>query len=305
MPVGGRREIPSRSWLPTRRGERYGARLRSECFFKPESGGGWSRLLTNVLSQMGLGYFFVFLLLGRSFRVQLVAALVRAHRLLGSDGDLARSRSLAGRRCGQHGRAERCCFRRCCRTSQNTRISRAEFDRWLLGTVNPGGFGTINFIPAAVTMLMGVMAGQLLRGSLGDREKLRQLLGGGAICMLAAVIASFTVCPIVKRIWSPSFTLFSGAWVLWMLALFYWLIDVRKNRTSRPSNGMLRRGPSHEQVSRPVGPTLSWWTYPLVVVGMNSLAIYMMAMLLPAWTAETLKRYLGEQISFRPLRTDN
>ena len=49
----------------------------------------------------------------------------------------------------------------------------------------------------------------------------------GRVWNCLAFRASFTVCPVIKRIWTPAFTLHSGAWVLWMLALFYWVIDVR------------------------------------------------------------------------------
>ena len=54
-----------------------------------------------------------------------------------------------------------------------------------------------------------------------------------------------------------------------MLAALYWLIDIR---------GYKR------------------WTYPLIVVGMNSIAIYCMEMLLKPWVAANLRRHLGDGI---------
>ena len=105
--------------------------------------------------------------------------------------------------------------------------------------VHAAGYATLNFIPSLVTMLIGVLAGTLLRGPRTDSEKVRYLLIAGLVCLVAAVVASFTVCPIVKKIWTPAWTLFSGAWVLWTLAGLYYVIDVR---------GWKR------------------WTFPLVVV---------------------------------------
>ena len=148
-------------------------------------------------------------------------------------------------------------------------------DRWLLNQIprknrfllNPEGFATLNFIPSLVTMVMGLIAGQLLRSSSTEKQKVAYLMAGGAICMTIAMIAGFTVCPMIKRIWTPSWTLYSGAWVLWMLAALYWVIDIRG---------------------------IKFWTWPLVVVGTNSLAIYLMHFLLFRWTADRIQVYFGE-----------
>lgn len=148
-------------------------------------------------------------------------------------------------------------------------------DRWFLNKIprktpfllNPEGFATLNFIPSLVTIVMGLIAGQLLRSSSTEKQKVAYLMAGGAICMTIAMIAGFTVCPIIKRIWTPSWTLFSGAWVLWMLAALYWVIDIRG---------------------------IKFWTWPFVVVGKNSLAIYLMYFLLFRWTAHRIQVYFGE-----------
>ncbi len=87
--------------------------------------------------------------------------------------------------------------------------------------------------------------------------------------MIAAVIASYTVCPIIKKIWTPAWTLFSGAYVLWVLAALYWVIDIKKCRA---------------------------WTFPLIVVGTNSLAIYLMSMLSKRWISDRLENYFGSEI---------
>jgi predicted acyltransferase len=77
------------------------------------------------------------------------------------------------------------------------------------------------------------------------------------------------VGPLVKRIWTPSWTLFSTGWCCLILAGLYGVIDVAGWRR---------------------------WTFPLVVVGVNSIAIYCMEMLLDGWAARTLKTHLGPEI---------
>jgi len=232
-------------------------------------------IFTNVLSQIGLGYLFLFSLLGMQFRTQLIIAAVvltgywlafAVYPAPTADFDFAAVNS-DGQWVG-HGLFSH--------FIKNTDMA-TSFDGWLLNLfprstpfeLHSGGYATLNFVPSTVTMLFGVMSGQLLRGSRSPNEKFRMLVYSGVICMVLAVAAGFTICPIIKRTWTPSWTLFSGAWVLWLLAVFYWVIDVR-----------------------------GWkkWSFPLVVVGMNSIAIYFMGALLKPWTVKTLKIHLGPEL---------
>jgi predicted acyltransferase len=232
-------------------------------------------MFTNVLAQIGLGYFFVFLLMGRSFRVQVATALIV---LVGYGAWFvqhpapdplpgAAAESISGLSVPQH-------------IAEHFSLGEnpaADFDVWLFNTLprtkkhtaHSGGYATLNFIPSAVTMLLGVMAGTLLRSGRDEKEKLRFLVIGGATCIGVAVVLSFTLCPVIKKIWTPAWALYSGAWVLWILGGLYWLIDVRGWRA---------------------------WTFPLVVVGMNSLAMYLMGMLLRRWVSDRFEVYLGDQI---------
>lgn len=236
-------------------------------------------LFTNVLGQIGLGYFFVYLTLGLSVRVQVViAAIVLAgytvwlntapipeslsEKAIASIQDLSVSQSVARQYAIEANAA-----------------AQADLSllRWLLQNpslqTHPGGYATLNFVPAAVTMLLGVMAGTLLRSDVDPTTKLMRLLVGAAVCMAIAVAASFTVCPVVKRIWTPAWTLYSGGYVLMMLAGLYWVIDVARYRR---------------------------WTFPLVVVGANSLAMYMMSMLWKGWIAQRIEVYFGDDVFSGP-----
>jgi predicted acyltransferase len=230
----------------------------------------------NVLTQIGLGYTFLYLLLGRGVAVQLtaVAAILAGywyvffnHPLPGSEFDPAAVglpkdwEQMTG------------LF---AHWNKNANFA-ADFDVWFLNLFpraqpfrfNSGGYQTLNFVPSLATMILGLMAGELLRGPRDAWQKARVLIGAGALCLVLGPVAGGTICPVVKRIWTPSWTLFSAGWTFWMLAAFYWIIDLRGHRA---------------------------WAFPLVVVGMNSIAMYCMAQLIRPWTARTLKTHFGQGI---------
>jgi predicted acyltransferase len=230
----------------------------------------------NVLSQIGLGYAFVFLLLGRGLKVQLgaLAAILVGYWLWfflfplpGPNFDYA-SVGWSQDWQGLPGWFAH--------WDKNTNAA-AWFDSWFLPLFPPadpnkpyrfnaGGYQTLNFIPSMGTMLLGLMAGELLQSRRDGRYKFLVLVAAGAVCLGLGWLAGQLVCPLVKRIWTPSWTLFSSGWTFWLLAGFYWLIDLRGWRR---------------------------WAFPLVVVGMNSIAMYCMAQLLKPWVGDTLKRHLG------------
>jgi predicted acyltransferase len=127
------------------------------------------------------------------------------------------------------------------------------------------GYVTLNFIPSLGTMILGLMAGEyLLRSTAKPARKTVVLLVAGAVCLGLGLLAGYFLCPIVKRIWTPSWVLYSGGIVTAMLAVFYWVIDVQ-----------------------------GWkkWAFPLVVVGMNSIAMYVMAQLMKGWIGESFARH--------------
>lgn len=144
--------------------------------------------------------------------------------------------------------------------------------------VNEGGYQTLNFIPSIATMLLGLMAGTVLRSSQSDGEKVKWLLKAGAICFGVSMALDTSIwpveipncdwhlAPIVKRIWTPGWAVFSSGWTFWMLAVFYWVIDIRQWRR---------------------------WSWPLVIVGMNSIAMYVMAQLMKSWVGGALKTHLA------------
>jgi hypothetical protein len=150
----------------------------------------------------------------------------------------------------------------------------ADFDRWFLNLLprakehvfQAGGYQTLNFVPALVTMTMGLLTGSYLRSEGSDGRKCARLVIAGILLLLVGTVLGLLACPLVKRIWTPSWTLFSGGWVLLLLAAFYWLVEIAGFRRL---------------------------VFPLVVVGMNSIFIYLMHSLCAGWIRETLKTHFG------------
>jgi heparan-alpha-glucosaminide N-acetyltransferase len=133
------------------------------------------------------------------------------------------------------------------------------FDRWFLNLFPPqnwfqynsGGYATLSFIPTLGTMILGLIAGGWLKGGGTGWSKAAWLALAGAAFLAAGYTADYLgVCPSVKRIWTPSWTLFSGGWCFLFLAAFYTVMDVMEYQT---------------------------WAFPLRVIGMNSIAAYCIA----------------------------
>ena len=102
-------------------------------------------------------------------------------------------------------------------------------DMLLMGKINGGGWVTINFVPTAAHTIWGVLAGKLLISNVSATKKISTLLIAGAIGLITGYGLDYAgITPIIKRIATASFTLASGGYVMLVLALLYWLIDVKK-----------------------------------------------------------------------------
>ena len=77
------------------------------------------------------------------------------------------------------------------------------------------------------TVALGSLAGYMTRHGNGDRlATARRLLTAGAVLLAAGLLCGMAQ-PIIKRIWTASFALYSAGWCYLLLALFYWWIDVK------------------------------------------------------------------------------
>lgn len=190
--------------------------------------------LINVLAQVGITYFLAYLIMQLRFRWQAVisAAILVGYWALfvafpGTEGPFM---------------------------SKTTNIG-AVIDKFVFGHVNDDYWTTVNFLTSTVTTLFGVWTGQLVKSGRSHREKMT-IIGGSAVACLALGLAIHPWNPIIKRICTTSFTLYSAGWVLLMLLAFYWLVEVKGYRK---------------------------WTFPLVVIGANSIFIYSVHQVLQGW----------------------
>jgi len=198
------------------------------------SGGRLSFQLINVLAQIGITYFLCYLIMQLQFRWQaaVAAIILIGHWALfvafpGTEGPFL---------------------------SKTTNIG-AVVDKFLFGRVNPGYWATLNFITSTATTLFGVWTGRLLQSRRTDGQKMGILAISAAACLaLGLIIHPWN--PIVKKICTTSFTLYSTGWVLLMLLAFYWAIEVKGYRK---------------------------WAFPLLVVGANSIFIYSLEIVLYGW----------------------
>ena len=231
----------------------------------------------DTLTQIGLGYGFLFLLgLTNSFRVQLGALMVilvgywgafALYPLPDTNFDWTKAGVAADWQHHLEGFAAH--------WNKNTNPAWA-FDVWFLNLFprakpflyNGGGYATLSFIPTLGTMILGLLAGNLLRNNWKWWNKFGIFVVAGAVCFgLGWGLDTLGVCPVVKRIWTPSWVLFSGGICFLILAAFYLVIDIAR---------------------------LKFPVLPLIVIGSNSIVAYCMAdTLLNPFFVKNLKTHLG------------
>jgi predicted acyltransferase len=152
------------------------------------------------------------------------------------------------------------------------------FDTWFLNLFprperfqyNGGGYATLSFVPTLGTMILGLIAGGVLAKESPGLTKARWFATAGIICLVfGAALGLLGVCPVVKRIWTPAWTIFSGGWCFLFLAGFYLLVDLWGKKG---------------------------WVFPLIVVGMNSIAAYCIAHLFDTFIHKNLVTHLGSGV---------
>jgi heparan-alpha-glucosaminide N-acetyltransferase len=231
----------------------------------------------DTLTQIGLGYPFLFLLAPRSTRTLWVAlaAILGGYWLAwalypvaGPGYDFAAVGVPADWPHHYSGLAAH--------WNKNANLGHA-FDTWFLNLfprqspfiANRGGYLTLNFIPTLGTMILGLIAGRQMR-AVSPGVPLRWLLVTGAALIAAGIVLHVTgINPVVKRIWTPSWTLFSGGLCYLLLAGFSWVIDMKGYRR---------------------------WAFPLIVIGLNSIAAYVIAHVWEQFIAGAFKTHLGQHV---------
>jgi heparan-alpha-glucosaminide N-acetyltransferase len=168
--------------------------------------------------------------------------------------------------------------------NQNGNVAWA-FDRWFLNFFprqqeflgNGGGYSTLSFLPTLGTMILGLIAGRWLKNDPPPREGvsassaliLARLAAAGVACLaIGWGLDRLGICPSVKKIWTPAWTLFSGGWCFLIIATFYLVADV-------------------------------WGAkrlfFPLIVIGLNSIAIYVLVHTVSGFFSKALLTHFGKQ----------
>jgi len=112
--------------------------------------------------------------------------------------------------------------------------------------------GIVSTIPAIATVLLGIMAGRILRLDRSLTRRAMCLFATGALLLAAGLVANIWL-PINKKLWTSSFSLFMAGLDFMIFAGMVWLVDVR---------GYKR------------------FTKPLVIMGLNAITVYMVSELL-------------------------
>jgi predicted acyltransferase len=230
----------------------------------------------DTLTQIGLGYVFLFMLGFGSVRVQLGAlvfilvgywAAFALYPLPGPAFDYAAAGVTPDWEHNLKGFAAH--------WNKNTNLAWA-FDQWFLNLFprekpflfNNGGYATLSFIPTLATMILGLLAGNVLRSTTPLTRKVKMFLVAGLALIVLGLICHYTgLNPIVKRIWTPAWVLFSGGCCFLLLAFFYGLID---------------------------GAGYRKWAFFLLVIGMNSIAAYILADGFAGFISQSFYIHLGK-----------
>jgi heparan-alpha-glucosaminide N-acetyltransferase len=233
----------------------------------------------DTLTQIGLGYVFLFLLGFTRVRTQIITLVLililfwAAFAIYPAPGPQFDYPSVGVPQNWSHNYTGFLSH-----WNKNSNLS-WRFDVWFLNlfprehpfVFNEGGWSTLSFIPTLGTMIMGLLAGEWLKRPGSKEQKLRGLVVAGAGSVLLGLIWQWVgLCPIVKRVWTSSYTLYSGGLVVLILAAFYALIELKGWRA---------------------------WAFPMIVVGMNSIAIYVMSWTMVDFFGGAVDRHIGNVIS--------
>jgi predicted acyltransferase len=199
--------------------------------------------LINVLCQIALGYVICFAVMQLRFTWQVVAGigLIVLHQALffvypGEQGPFDPAGNIG-----------------------------AVLDRALLGYNYSGHYTTLNFLGNAITILFGVWTGMLCASASTHGSRIRILAACAAAAVTSGLLLSMWI-PMVKRLWTASFTLYSAGWVLAAIAALYWAVEVCGWRR---------------------------WAFPALVVGTNCIFIYSFSQVLRGWLSRGIGSFTG------------
>ena len=120
-------------------------------------------------------------------------------------------------------------------------------DKLVLGHLHYGeNTWFLSYLGFGASVLLGVLAGQMLMSGRTPRSKVYRLLAAGSVSLVAGLLWSLSF-PVIKLMWTSSYVLISGGLSFLALALFCGIIDVLGYKK---------------------------WAFGFIVIGMNSIAVY-------------------------------
>ena len=151
---------------------------------------------------------------------------------------------------------------------------------YFIDDIVTGAASRWGYLYTIITSIAVVVYGSIIGKLLVNRKSDKQFIKTLAIFSIVGIVSGLVLnpfIPIIKRMFTSSYTLFTCGLTSLTFLAFYWLIDVRN---------------------------ISKWSFPLIVIGMNSIFIYMLHNLLNKWLLETsgafidpLGIYIGAWIS--------
>ncbi len=165
--------------------------------------------LTNILPQLGLVYMFAFLLLRKNVKWQL---LVSFALILVSDL-LYQFWPVEG-------------YNMPYTPGHNFGVW---FDSVTVGHLHPNNWVTFNAVPTCAHILWGVCTGKLLMTDWSRKKKLLIMLSAGVAGIVGGYLLGLYI-PMIERISTSSFVIFSGGWCLLAMGLSYLFVDILRFR---------------------------------------------------------------------------
>jgi predicted acyltransferase len=130
--------------------------------------------------------------------------------------------------------------------------------------------GLLSTLPAIGTALLGVFSGEWLRSKRSPQGKAIGMLAFGIIGLVLGEIWGIWF-PINKKLWTSSYVLFAAGFALVCLALCYWATDIKRLRGA--------------------------WTKPFLILGRNSITIYIFAWLFAELLSALSAQFQGERLN--------
>ncbi|WP_018472479.1 acyltransferase family protein [Echinicola pacifica] len=131
--------------------------------------------------------------------------------------------------------------------------------------------GLFSTLPAIVTCLLGIACGKVLTQTKEHGKRMKKWLIYGGSLLLLGLLWSL-LFPMNKALWTSSFVLYTAGWAFMILALSYWLVDIKGWKN---------------------------WSTPFVIYGMNAITVFFLSGIIAKMLSWIKVNSAGELISLK------